>query len=183
MYEVEIKLRADHDVLRHRLDDLGAERVETVRQVDTYFDAPHRDFAQTDEALRIRREHRDDDTGERLTYKGPLIEAESKTREEIETSLTSGDDVRAILEALGFEPAATVTKDRERFQHGEFVVTLDDVAELEAFVEVETEVESEAAVESAREDAYTLLENLGLDPDEQIRTSYLALVLAERDTS
>jgi adenylate cyclase class 2 len=178
MYEVEVKVRADHARVRDRLTDRDADHVETVRQVDTYFDSPHRDFAETDEALRIRREQRDDETVTRLTYKGPLVEAESKTREEIEADLTSGDDVRAILEALDFSPAATVTKDRERFRLDGFTVTLDSVEGLGEFLEVETEVETEPEVEAAREKALSLLESLDLDPDEQIRTSYLGLLLA-----
>ena len=59
MYEVEVKVAADHAAVRERLPD-EAEALGTVEQVDTYFDAPHRDFAATDEALRLRRERRVD---------------------------------------------------------------------------------------------------------------------------
>jgi len=55
MYEVEVKVPADLDAVRERLADAGAGRVATVAQADTYFDAPHREFAETDEALRVRR--------------------------------------------------------------------------------------------------------------------------------
>ena len=181
MYEVEVKVRAPHRQVRARLAELDCEPLGGVTQVDTYFDAPHRDFAETDEALRIRRETPTDDpdpeTDARITYKGPLIEAESKTREEIEAGVENGDDVTAILEAVGFDPAATVRKERERFRYGEFTVTVDAVENVGEFVEVETEVESEAAVEPARESALDVLDTLGLDPDQQIRTSYLGLLL------
>jgi adenylyl cyclase CyaB, putative len=177
MYEVELKIRADHERVRDRLADRDADRLEQVMQVDTYYDAPHREFAETDEALRVRREHHDEETAARLTYKGPLVEAESKTREEIEATIANGDDVSAIFEALGFEPAATVRKDRTRFHVDGLTVTLDAVGGLGEFIEVETEVETEADVESAREDAAALLRDLDLDPDEQIRTSYLGLLL------
>lgn len=56
MYEVEIKVPADVDAVRGRLRTAGAERVDARRQRDVYYDAPHRDFAETDEALRVRRE-------------------------------------------------------------------------------------------------------------------------------
>ncbi len=179
MYEVEVKVRADHETVRSHLSELGADSVGTVTQVDTYFDAPHREFVETDEALRIRRETEDDETNARLTYKGPLVEAESKTREEVEAAVANGDDVRAILESLGFSPAATVRKERERFQHGEFTITLDSVDDVGEFVEVETHAESEDVVETGREAAFDVLRNLDLDPDEQIRTSYLGLLLAD----
>jgi adenylate cyclase class 2 len=184
MYEVEVKVRADHDAVRAALAELGAEPRGGVTQVDTYFDAPHRDFAATDEALRIRRETRqedrpDDENDARLTYKGPLVEAESKTREEIEAGVENGDDVTAILESVGFDPAATVRKERERFAHDGFTITLDAVDGLGEFVEVETEVGDEAAVETAREEAFDLLRTLDLDPEDQIRTSYLGLLLED----
>jgi adenylate cyclase class 2 len=180
MYEVEVKVRADHEAVRERLDALGADPVNEVTQVDTYYDAPHREFVETDEALRVRRETPVDGTEfAELTYKGPLVESESKTRREVETGVEDGEAADDILVALGFEAAATVRKDRERFALDGYTITLDAVEGLNEFVEVETEVEGESEVESAREAAYEVLRDLGLNPDEQIRTSYLGLLLAE----
>ncbi|MGB9965500.1 class IV adenylate cyclase [Halobacterium hubeiense] len=205
MYEVEVKVPADHDAVRAALADAGAERAGTVAQADTYFDAPHRDFAETDEALRVRRVataseafERDivdgdlaaaidavldgDDRADgesRVTYKGPLLEAESKSREEFETLVGSGETAREIFSRLGFDPAATVRKLRETHHVDGFEVLLDAVEGVGEYVEVETEVETDGEVEAAREDAYALLRRLGLDPDDQIRTSYLGLLLAD----
>lgn len=189
MYEVEVKVRADHDAVRERLSELDARPLGTVVQADTYFDAPHRDFASTDEALRIRQvgtiEDVDGapldldslaDADSRLTYKGPLVGSSGKTREEIETSVTNGEDVRTILDRLGFEPAATVQKVRERYDLDGYTVTLDEVADLGEFVEVETEV-NEAEIERARKGTFEVLERLGLDSEESIRASYLELLL------
>jgi len=201
MYEVEVKVPADHDAVRERLAEAGATAEGTVAQADTYFDAPHREFAETDEAFRVRRvatateafDQRagdvpdivdailDGDAGTdaeaRVTYKGPLVEAESKTREEFETGVEGGAEMREILERLGFEPAAVVRKVRERYRLDDFTVLLDAVEGVGEYVEIETEVESEADVESAREAAYDVLRDLGLDPEDQIRTSYLGLQL------
>ena len=171
-----MKVRADHDAVRARLPDLDAESLGTVEQADTYYGHPVRDFAETDEALRVRRETRDgeSDAEARVTYKGPLVEAESKTREEFETGVDDGDTMAAILEELGFEAVATVEKTRERFRVGEYTITLDTIDGLGEFVEVETEAET---VEPAREGAQAVLRDLDLDPDEQIRASYLGLLL------
>ncbi|OAQ53776.1 hypothetical protein HTG_05800 [Natrinema mahii] len=178
MYEVEAKVPADLGVVRERLAALAATPEGAVVQVDTYYDAPHRAFAETDEALRIRSERPEDgETETRVTYKGPLVDDESKTREEVETAVADGEKTDAILTNLGFEPAATVRKERERFSLEGYTVTLDSVADVGDYVEVETEVESEAELETAREGAYDVLERLGLDPDDQLRTSYLGLLL------
>ncbi|WP_435066458.1 class IV adenylate cyclase [Haloplanus sp. C73] len=176
MYEVELKVRASHDAVRDRLAALDAEAVETVVQVDTYYDAPHRDFAATDEALRIRRESHEGDETARVTYKGPLVEDASKTRREVETGVDDGDRLDDIFEALGFSPAAVVEKERERYALGDYTVTLDTIADLGEFVEIEREA-PESDLDSARDGAIEHLRELGLDPDDQIRTSYLGLLL------
>ena len=71
--EVEQKYRIENPAaLRARLVALGAEFAPAVRQVDAYFNHPARDFAQTDEAFRIR-----SIGGENyLTYKGPNASTE-----------------------------------------------------------------------------------------------------------
>ncbi len=185
MYEVELKVRADHKAVREGLTALDADYKGHVWQEDTYYDAPHRQFAETDEALRIRRvgssEGDDTDTARddveaRVTYKGPLLESASKSREEFETGVDDGETIDEVLQRLGFSPAATVSKERETYSLDGFTITLDAVEGLGEFVEVETETES-AAIEDARDCARDVLSQLGLDPDEQIRTSYLGLLL------
>jgi adenylate cyclase class 2 len=200
MYEVELKVRADHGPVRRRLSALDAEPLGTVEQADTYYGHPVRDFAETDEALRIRRETcGGDGQGEAgadadghgetgadvdgasgadvrtlVTYKGPLVEDESKTREELETGVEDGETMAAVLAELGFEAVETVEKTRERYRVDGYTVTLDTVEELGEFLEVETQAET---VEPAREGAVELLRGLELDPAEQVRTSYLGLLL------
>ena len=178
MYEVELKVAADHDAVRKRLEALDAEHLGTVTQSDTYYDAPHRDFAETDEAFRIRHEDHEGDARTELTYKGPKVDAESKTREEVETGVEDAGDAAAIVESLGFEAAATVRKERDRYRLDGYTVTLDDVEGIGEFVEVEIE---SSDVDSAREGAKAVMADLGLDPDEQIRTSYLGLLLDDAE--
>jgi len=183
VYEVELKVRADHARLRELLAARDADHRHEVRQVDIYYDAPHREFAETDEALRIRTET-DLERGEKttkLTYKGPLVEAASKTREEHETIVGDAVAAAGIFEGLGFEPAATVEKRRDSYILNGYTVTLDDVAGLGEFVEVEREVDTDdpddPCIKRVREGATALMTDVGLDPDDQIQTSYLGLLL------
>jgi adenylate cyclase class 2 len=182
MYEIELKIRADHGPVRERLRERDAEPLGTVRQVDTYYDHPDRSLVETDEAVRLRRE--EDDGGAsrtRLTYKGPLVESASKTREEIETGVGDAGALDAILRKLGFEPVPEVRKDRERFALAGYTVTLDSVEGAGSFVEVEREGPEED-IEELRQGARDLLRDLGLDPGEHVRTAYLELVLdSDRD--
>ncbi|MFB6106790.1 MAG: class IV adenylate cyclase [Halobacteriaceae archaeon] len=176
MYEVEVKVPADHDDVRARLREADARDLGVVDQRDTYFDAPHRDFAATDEALRVRRERRDGGRRAVCTYKGPLVDEASKTREERELEVADADDATALFEGLGFEAAHVVEKTRHRYVLDGYVVSLDEVAGLGAFVEVEREVD-DGDLDSAREGAFEVLVRLGLDPADQVRTSYLGLLL------
>ena len=76
-YEVELKFPvADLGAIEARLVELGTRFDEAVTQVDRYFAHPARDFARTDEALRIRQ------VGNAcyVTYKGPKVDAATKTR-------------------------------------------------------------------------------------------------------
>jgi len=174
MYEVEVKVRADHDRVREALAREGAEPLGSSEQVDTYYDHPTRSFAATDEALRVRRE------GERavLTYKGPKVDDRSKTRREVESGLEDPAAVDAVLRAVGFEPVATVRKTRERYRvagERDYLVTLDDVAGLGEFVEVEAEAD-EASLAAVRDGALVVLERLDLDPADGLRAAYLELL-------
>jgi len=102
-YEVEQKFPvADLADVQARLTDLGAAISSPHEEWDLYFVHPVRDFAQTDEALRIRRKK----DFYAITYKGPKIDQTTKTRREIELPL--GDSEQAarqwveLLIALGF---------------------------------------------------------------------------------
>lgn len=181
VYEVEVKVPASLDRVRESLLAAGADRLGSVEQADTYYDAPHRSFAETDEALRIRVETSEssdapDGATARLTYKGPRTDADSKIRREVETDVGDADDAAAILEALGFSPVETVRKGREHWRLDGYTVTLDRVDGLGEFVEVETHAR-EADVEAARKGARAVVERLGLEPADQVRDAYLSLLL------
>lgn len=182
MYEVEVKIPADHERVRQRLEQIGADLDQSVTQVDVYYDAPHRTFAETDEALRIRRERTGNDERVKVTYKGPLVDTDSKTREEFETTVGNESAIEGILDRLGFTEAATVRKDRRMYALDGYTVTLDDVEGVGQYVEVEQET-TEEDVDTVRRGAFEVVDRLGLDPDDQIRTSYLGLLLDESSDS
>jgi adenylate cyclase class 2 len=106
VYEVEQKYPlADVAAVEAALARLGATWHGTVEQVDRYFNHPCRDFAATDEALRLRR------TGEALaiTWKGPRLDATAKTRRELELPLAEAAVPAAAL-AEAAVPAAALAE-------------------------------------------------------------------------
>ena len=168
-------------VLKQRLLDLGAVAETIHLQVDRYYAHPARDFAATDEALRIRR------IGEQnfVTYKGPKLDATTKTRREIELPLSAHEsgaaDFAALLDALGFKVVAEVRKERSTlhldWQGRKVELALDEVQDVGSFIELELVVE-ESEVPQAKAALAGLAKRLELTGSE--RRSYLELLLEKK---
>jgi len=182
-YEVEQKFPvADLRALEAKLAALGATGFELRSEIDHYYAHPARDFAVTDEALRVRRT----DRASYVTYKGPKVDATTKTRREIEICLPPDEEHVAgwesILEALGFAPIAEVCKYRRKafiaWQDHRIEASLDDVVDVGTFIELELVAEDDD-VEAAKACIASLAEELGLSGSE--RRSYLELLLEGRN--
>jgi adenylate cyclase, class 2 len=124
-----------------------------------------------------------------ITYKGPKIDAATKTRHEIDLPLATDEEGFqawfSLLDALGFSVVGEVRKSRRKahiaWQDQYVEVSLDSVERLGTFVEleliVEFEIETEAtpALNTAKKCILALAESLGLSGSE--RRSYLELLL------
>lgn len=179
-YEVEQKFPIrDLAAIEAQLVALGARLGAGIDQLDRYFAHPCRDFAQTDEALRIRQ------VGPQcfVTYKGPKIDPATKTRCEIELPLSDLPEGvaqwTALLEALGFRGVAEVRKFRQpahlTWQDANVEIALDRVDHVGTFVEFELTADAQG-LELAKSRILSLAAELGLDGAE--RRSYLELLLS-----
>lgn len=182
-FEVELKFRApDRAALLSRLGALGARSEASVEQEDVYLAHPCRDFAQTNEAFRVRRVG----PSHRVTYKGPKHPGETKTREEIEIPFSADErDFAALLrllERLGFSPVATIRKTRLPFRVDylgqELEVALDKAEEIGDFVEVETFADTPEALAAGQHAVMECARALGLSEVEP--RSYLRMALERR---
>ncbi len=185
MYEVELKFPvSDAPALERNVIALGARFRSAVEQVDRYFAHPCRDFAVTDEALRLRRTGAD----VAITWKGPRIDATSKTRREIELAVAAVapaagpatiDRWTGLLEALGFRQVRDVAKRRRMaavaWEGAEVEASLDAVAGLGDYLELELQAAADA-VPLARGRLESLARRLGCGPAE--RRSYLELLFS-----
>lgn len=181
-YEVEVKFAlADPRGVEARLAAMGAEIEGAVLHVDTYLSHPARDLVAGDEALRIRR------IGETnaVTYKGPKVDATTKTRREIELQVAPGEggaaECTALFAALGFRVLAEIRKRRRSvripFGGGAVAGALDDVDGLGRFMELEI-IADEGGIEEARRRLLDVADGLGLTRSEA--RSYLELFLDRR---
>lgn len=179
-YEVEQKHKVENlAAIIATLTERGAVLGPPVVQVDQYFAHPARDFAETDEALRIRTLTK----ASFVTYKGPKLDCTTKTRRELEFPLDASDiggrRFAELLAALGFSPVAIVRKQRRTFHldHGGRRVAgaLDDVHSVGVYMELELMADEEG-LPQAQSIVASLADELGLGPSE--RRSYLELLLA-----
>ncbi len=184
MLEVEMKFPlTDVNTFQQRVVALGASCSVDHIEEDHYFNAPDRNFGQTDEALRLRR------IGDEnvLTYKGPKTDVQTKTRPEIEVALASGretaEQMQRLLTKLGYRPVAVVRKRRRiyslRLEGFDMQVCLDDVDEVGQFAELEI-LAPEEQFPAARELLLRTAQQLGLHQSE--RRGYLHMLLAKRKT-
>ena len=175
MIEVEIKFRCpDRAAVEAILARLGATDEGTAVEEDRFFAHPVRDFAATDEVLRLR----STSVGRVLTYKGPKRVGVGKMREEVETGLADSESLATIFARLGFTERANLRKTRTSYslRRGGFQthVVIDEFPPLGTFCEIEI-VADEAESESARIEILKLASVIWLT-DEEPR-SYLAMHL------
>lgn len=182
MLEIEMKFTVDDFALvEQTLQQWRADGPHPRRDADRYFNAPDRDFAKTDEALRLRT------IAERswITYKGPKTDALTKTRFELEIPLATEAGTLAafqqLLQHLGYRFVALVEKQRTIYhlQRAGFdvEVCLDVVADLGQFVEVEI-VAPEDQLEAGRATLQEIARELHLTCNE--RRAYLQMLLEKR---
>ena len=175
MLEIEVKVPcADLIELEKKLKDMGARDFGRSMQKDVYYAHPARDFGETDEALRLRI----DNDLQIITYKGPKLDDQSKTREEIEISISSAERMALVLERLGFKPVLSVSKTRRIYGLRGISVCLDSVKGLGDFVEFEYEGGS---MEEGKQAIFLLMKDLNISGNE--RRSYLELLLEKRAKS
>jgi adenylate cyclase class 2 len=170
MLEVEVKAHLEQpERVISNIIELGGHEIYFTVQRDTYYRHPGRDFAETDEALRIREE----EGRSFITYKGPKLDPDTKSREELEVPLVDPRDLGVLLLRLGFEPVAVVEKRRRGYLLGTLEVCIDEVKGLGHFLEVEARECRD--LEEGKKRVLGLLDTLGLDRME--RRSYLELLL------
>lgn len=175
MLEVEAKFAVkDPGGIRAGLDQMEVRMERRQQERDVYYNAPDRDFGETDEALRVRY----DDAGVTVTYKGPKIRVGSaKAREEFNLAVADGETLEEILSRLGFRRTATVLKVREFYEMGGVTVTLDDIEGLGLFIEIE--ILTEENREDAADRIGAIAKELGVDGP-PIYTSYLEMLLSKQ---
>src|SRR5688572_14326339 len=168
--EREIKLRFNSaGEARERVLALGATPLLGRRlQEDCLFDTDDELLRRKRETLRVRSEG-----GKALlTFKGPVIPAAIKIREEYETVVSDGAALQTILEELGLHVWFRYEKYREEFTSDDVLIAVDETP-VGVFVEIE-----------GNEDAiHRTATALGKSAADYITDSYRFIFLQHRDAN
>jgi adenylate cyclase, class 2 len=160
--EVEIKfLVSDLKALAHKLQLLGFRNdTPSTREVNTLYDLPGQKLRRKGELLRLR------DYGGRwrLTHKSKVKLGRHKSRGELETSVSDGEKMDAILRALGYVPSFVYEKFRAEWSDGEGHVVLD-----------RTPIGNVAEIEGKARWIDRIARELGVKPADYITKSYAEL--------
>jgi adenylate cyclase class 2 len=132
--EIEIKFRVgDLAALRRRLQTAGF-RMETrpTHEVNTLYDLPGEKLRKRKELLRLRSYG----SSWKLTHKSGGKATRHSSRVELETSVSDGKQMDAILRALGYSPSFRYEKFRAEWSDGKGQVVIDQTP-IGNFCEIE----------------------------------------------
>ncbi|MFM5883047.1 MULTISPECIES: class IV adenylate cyclase [Methanobrevibacter] len=176
MIEVEVKAKiTSFSEMEKKLENIGATKSKKEFQEDIYFNSPIVNFAESDEALRIRTTKENDNVDIFITYKGPKIDKKSKTRKEIEMKIEDAEKCSDIFEAIGFRKVRTVRKNRQYYTYENFEISLDDIEGLDPYMEIEIGLKDGEDYSKAQKSIFDLFEKLNITEGFD-RTSYLELL-------
>ena len=184
MIEVEIKIKIkDANLAEENLQKLGFSKGDFLKEFDIYFDNLEHEIKKSDGALRIRSSKNItlNQQAHYLTFKGPKLDQVSNTRKEIEIRIEDGEKGKAILSSLGYTLVYPVIKTRQYYHFNEITACLDQVENLGNFLEMEVIVSSECERENALGQLFSLLQKMGYQPQDVVRTSYLTMLMSKRE--
>ena len=195
MYDVEVKIKIKkEDNFLEQLEEIGAEYKLDMENIDSYYNMPDglRDFKDTDEALRVRKNTEyifDQESNKEiisvsgdLTYKGPKIDKDTKSRIEYLTEVSDFEAINMILITLGFKKIISVKKKRIlykiQFENEEIHIVFDKIQFLDGeFAEFEIITEKKEEILKKKALIFNLMNRLGYEKEESITKSYLELIV------
>ena len=166
--EIEIKATfKDKEKIIAALKSLGAVEEKQKHQIDEYYNHPSRDTRESNEYIRLRYKF-----GGNKGIFAHHINISDGVNEEHEVEVEDIKTFKKILENFGFPLLGVIDKKRETFNLDEFTITLDEVKDIDNFIEIEVDGE-ESEIEEKKERCYQLLERLGLSRDDVCKGVWL----------
>ena len=169
MREIEIKARvADSDDLISKLEKQGIELGKPLKQHDVVFgQIGVKDGVKGSIWLRIRTEN-----DSKITFNLKKAIAGQLDNIEHETDIEDAEEMRSIIETMGFELYSDLTKIRRKAKHEDLEVCFDEVPGLGKFIEAEKMVDNDANGEEVTNDLWKFFNSLGISKRDEETYGY-----------
>jgi len=155
--EIEIKATFDNkEKVRDKLNKLGAIEKKEKHQIDEYYNHPNRNTRETKEYLRLR--HKEGENEGIFAYHINIADGVNK---EFEVKVDNLKTFKQILEGLNFPLLGIIDKKRETFELEGLTITIDEVKDIDNFIEIEADGE-ESEIEQKKQECVEMLEKIGI---------------------
>ncbi len=172
--EVEIRAKVkDPKEIRRKLEAMGAEFGKEKKQVDYIFKRKGEEKKEQkpgDFILRIR-------DSDKKTFTFKALTDVTGAWEEYQTAIDSPEQMRKILEKIGFTNSLTMTKKRTQAKLDDFEVCLDNVKGLGPHIEVELQSEDK---NEAKKRILELLGKMGINEGDVEHKGYVTLLFEKQ---
>lgn len=175
MQETEIKLKYNsmyRNSLIKKCLEMGFERIDKRKEIDTYYNHTHKNLLLCDQALRIRNISSKDGKKCIVTFKGANKMQGLQCREELEMFVGDSKIFHNILEQLGFFVLLQVEKERLYLKRRNVQICVDEVVGLGSYFEIEI-LDKKTAIE----DVWKLIKEINVIEAEIEKKTYLELIL------
>lgn len=180
MREIEIKVAVpDHSKIEQDLNNIGVKLGAIKKQHDVVFCLPGSgDDALNANWLRLRTENDKIHTFNlKRSVSGQLDSIEHETKVE------DPDELKNIINMLGFKLYSDLTKERRTAKHGDIEICFDFVPGLGYFIEAEKIMQKDADHDEVVGELWSLFEKLGLSKKDEVTVGYDVLERRKRGVS
>ncbi|MEM0466502.1 MAG: class IV adenylate cyclase [Candidatus Thermoplasmatota archaeon] len=143
MKEIEVKiLEIDKQTVEQKLLSLGAQKIFDGLIVTVFFDFPDHRLTKNKNLLRLRKKG----SKTLLTLKQSVHDISMKVMQEYEVEISDFENMKTILEYLGFQQLLTVHKHRISYKYNnilcEIDIHTDEFSYIPPFLEIEAETKT-----------------------------------------
>ena len=177
MREIEIKARLDNVAsIVVAIAGQGGRLTKPVTQRDRVYGLPGTAGASenNDPWLRIRTQTAGDSVKYLFTLKKSITNQLDSI--EYETEVSNDEELKHIIEQLGFVPYSDLTKTRRTAKLGDIEVCVDHIDQLGDFIELEKLTDEDLVYDDVVQELWSILDSLGVSKSHELTDGYDVLM-------
>lgn len=172
--EIERRYKLNNKLELEKWLNSNSNLTKTSHQIDTYYDNKFNTFVRDPEHIYDWLRIREEDGKITFNYKHWLPDGEIIRTycEENELDISSSEEMKKILNNLGFEIFIIVDKMRNSWIYKEYEISIDTVDKLGDYIEIEYKGKENNNIEEITESLFKTLNEIGADIGEEDHGGY-----------